>query len=585
MDEIPEEVIAKLRKFTDNLTNFEDELDKFLSVSIAEQSQLPPLEKARNDLTSLFALNSLYWTYLSCEGKNPKEDSELAAELKRAKEYMNKLKQYDDNALRPKVNQRASKAFVRNALFDFGAESDQQQGEENDDWDHEESSALPGTEEPVKKKSKKTTLKRIPENIRQHFCCPLLYFPGPHFGSEPVKYVAPAKPQPEVKPEAKASPAVAAAPKPTPLKSAKVSAPAQRKIDYTHLAASYSFRPAPFDQYICEDVFPRNDSDEATLTQLLLNRHQAITPGANEQAAIQSLVTKIHQILDRIVVNPDSFMAVAIEEVREVGSFKKGTMVTKSNVADLVIILKSLPTIESVNALGQKIVQDLKTDPKEVYGAVTREYGCEIAGTQAVVRLLVTILPQNAGLLDPDLHLSERVLQSNMATIRHARWFEEHATHSSVKLLIRILKDIKKRFDGFKNLNIWCIELLSHYCVMHTRNRSPLPLASAFKRFFQILATGMLLPTSPSLVDPDMDNICSTAQTLLRVILHGGAEQVLGMDAKSVVNVASELTVWNNVVVTPLEKAYSAADMEPYYGEQAMDTTNSSGAVEVKTGA
>ncbi|KAI1717051.1 DZF domain-containing protein [Ditylenchus destructor] len=120
-----------------------------------------------------------------------------------------------------------------------------------------------------------------------------------------------------------------------------------------------------------------------------------------------------------------------------------------------------------------------------------------------------------------------------------------------------------------------------HYCVMHTRNRTPLPLAQAFKRFFHILSTGMLLPTSPALVDPcdpavrinyslsldDMDNICSTAQTLLRVIWHGGAEAVLGMDAKAVTNVASELTVWNNVVVTPLEKAYSAEEMEPYYGD------------------
>lgn len=47
-----------------------------------------------------------------------------------------------------------------------------------------------------------------------------------------------------------------------------------------------------------------------------------------------------------------------------------------------------------------------------------------------------------------------------MATIRHARWFEEHATHSSVKVLIRIIKDVKKRFDGFKALNTWSIELL-----------------------------------------------------------------------------------------------------------------------------
>jgi hypothetical protein len=39
-----------------------------------------------------------------------------------------------------------------------------------------------------------------------------------------------------------------------------------------------------------------------------------------------------------------------------------------------------------------------------VFGCVSREYGCEIAGLQAVVRLLVTILPQNAKLLEPDLH-------------------------------------------------------------------------------------------------------------------------------------------------------------------------------------
>ena len=161
-------------------------------------------------------------------------------------------------------------------------------------------------------------------------------------------------------------------------------------------------------------------------------------------------------------------------------------------------------------------------------------------------------------------------LQENMAMIRHARWFEENGTQSTLKVMIRVLKDIKKRTEGWKNFSIWHIELLSHYSLYHTPNRQPLPLSHGFKRFLQLLSAGILLPGSPSLNDPcnrgipltmtydekDMDSICTAAQTMLRVLCHGGINSILGCDPK-IQDVTTEVSVWDvNVVVTPLEKAY-----------------------------
>lgn len=39
-------------------------------------------------------------------------------------------------------------------------------------------------------------------------------------------------------------------------------------------------------------------------------------------------------------------------------------------------------------------------------------------------------------------------------------------------------------------------------------------------------------------------------------------------------DVTAEMSIWENVVVTPLEKAYCKEDMEPYYGEQTNEVKN-----------
>ncbi|KAF0290535.1 Interleukin enhancer-binding factor 2 [Amphibalanus amphitrite] len=330
----------------------------------------------------------------------------------------------------------------------------------------------------------------------------------------------------------------------------------------------------PFDIYLCEPAFQRAKPapDETPLQQALLKRNTDLSPSPTEQTAVLNLVTKIATVLDTLIVTPGSFDACQIEEHRQVGSYKKGTMRTNHNVADVVVILKTLPTREAVEALGNQVTEELRQqEPADVLvmAMLPNDRGFEISNSEATVRVLVTTVHQNLRKLDPELHLDQKILQSHLAAIRHSRWFEENAHHSSIKVLIRLLRDLKNRFEGFEPLSPWMLDLLAHYAVMNNPSRQAMSVHQAYRRCLQLLAAGLFLPGSAGIADPceggnirvhtamtleQQDQVCLTAQTLLRALSHGGYKQVIGLEGNA--SIATDMTVWEGIVVSPLEKAY-----------------------------
>ena len=62
------------------------------------------------------------------------------------------------------------------------------------------------------------------------------------------------------------------------------------------------------------------------------------------------------------------------------GAYKKGTIINGDNVADLVIILKTFPTMEALTVLASKVLESMRQkDSKEVLTLVLNNRGFDLS--------------------------------------------------------------------------------------------------------------------------------------------------------------------------------------------------------------
>jgi interleukin enhancer-binding factor 2 len=281
-------------------------------------------------------------------------------------------------------------------------------------------------------------------------------------------------------------------------------------------------------------------------------------------------------------------------------------MLTNHNVADLVVILKTLPITEAITSLGAKVVEELaKMDATSTVKMEPIEGGFDLVHTmnRAVVRILITTIMANFRKIDPTIHLPVKLLQKYMSAIRHVRWFEESANLTTIKVLVRVLRDMCSRFEGLHPLTPWMIDVLAHYSVTFRHSQQLLPLNCAFKRVLQLLAGGLFLPGSTGIPDPcengvvsihsplslmQQDSVCMTAQTLLRILSYdSGYKLILGIDP-DLFGITSGITVIGDVLVAASTAAFELPpkdeDMEHEQPEaETVEEPTAGGGVKTET--
>ncbi|KDR24131.1 Zinc finger RNA-binding protein, partial [Zootermopsis nevadensis] len=272
----------------------------------------------------------------------------------------------------------------------------------------------------------------------------------------------------------------------------------------------------------------------------------------------------------------DSQVPRVLKGVMRVGVLAKGLLLHGDTAVNLVVLCAEKPTRSLLNKVVENLPKQLQVvAPEDTYkvhrkleeaavivmGVKEPHITVTITLTSPIMReQLLTPLDGSGGkktkksphrqcsqaqaTKDPPDVLDKQKCLDALAALRHAKWFQARATGlQSCVMVIRILRDLCQRVPTWAPLNSWAMELLVEKVISSAAQ--PLSPGDALRRIMEALASGILLPGGPGLLDPcekdpsdaagnmlpqQREDITASAQHALRLIAFRQIHKVLGMD-------------------------------------------------------
>ncbi|XP_045216764.1 zinc finger RNA-binding protein-like [Mercenaria mercenaria] len=248
-----------------------------------------------------------------------------------------------------------------------------------------------------------------------------------------------------------------------------------------------------------------------------------------------------------------------LKGVMRVGVLAKGLLLHGDLNVHLVVLCSEKPTRTLLERVADGLPKQFATVTEEKYDVkrcveeaaivvtnnVEPKVSCTVTLTSPIMRESNEGEATTVTVKDPPDVLDRQKCLDALAALRHAKWFQARANGlQSCVIVIRILRDLCQRVPTWTPLNEWAMELLVEKCV--SSGGGHLNPGDALRRVFECIASGVLLPGGPGLLDPcekdpvdaasglsnqEREDITASAQHALRLIAFRQIHKVLGMDA------------------------------------------------------